>query len=549
MDKGQYQLLISFLIIASVVTSIGILFYTSKTLVVSNQTTSTTKTILPTIITTSATTQSVATTFTTSSFTTTSISTSTTTPECKCSWFVCNQNCGNKAGSICILDNNCIETTTSTTTSSSTTTLTTSTTIPSITTTTTPTTSSSTSSQTTTTTSASTITTTSSTTTTTTLTPWINTTSLVGTVTTMNGWVIDYPKHRKVFFMSGLFWIFYASNGVDLVYKTSSDLSTWSVSREIITSASGGIFSGDRFGLWFDGTYLHLAYSNSYDGEPIRYRRGTPNGDGTITWGTEYTAYSTPPTKNVKYTAVIADSDGYPWVFTMQFENGQQRPPYSALVIRNDKKDGSGTWTVNTLVTGITSQIPMPVGCPLTGNKTYWIYLKNTTPDVYYGKLWNGTSWENEEQATISVKADPLYNVVCDGNDVHLSFGNIKYRKRTWGIGWGPEFTVTHDSGASGHQTLTRTGTNSVAVTWENKNNDHLYYREMINGNWQPQVDWIDESNEHFAPWLSDAVGNRTRGINHVGLINSAGFAKIVEIYTTGSPSTYKLKVAALTHS
>jgi len=394
----------------------------------------------------------------------------------------------------------------------------------------------------------STTTTTTYTSTTTTPAPsWVTTKSLVDTVETDNGWAIDYPKHRKVFYMSGLFWIFYASkntvlNSRNLVYKTSSDLSTWSNEHVV----KGDTHSGNRFGLWFDGTYIHLAHSNARNGDPIIYRRGIPNANGTITWGTEYVAYSTPLTKNVKYTAVIVDGDGYPWVYTMQFENGSQQPPNSALVIRNNKRDGSGTWTVNTLTTGVTTVIPMPVGCSLTGNKTYWIFVNDTAPAIYYGKLWDGTSWK-EEQAAISAKLDPLYNVVCDGDDVHLTFANIKYRKRTWGLGWGSEFTVTSNSGDSGHQVITRTGSNSVVVIWENKVNDHLYYREMIDGIWQPKIDWIDESAEHFAAWLGTETGNRTRGVNINGLVNSAGFAKIVNVYTTGSPPEYKLKVAALT--
>jgi len=144
MDKGQYQLLIGF-IIASVVISIGILFYTSETSVVFNQTTSTTKTILSTTSTQSAattfttyfTTSSITFTTTTSSGTTgittetsTTASTSTTTtatPECRCSWFVCNQYCGSKSGNYCLFESNCLEATTSTSTSSTTTSTTSST--------------------------------------------------------------------------------------------------------------------------------------------------------------------------------------------------------------------------------------------------------------------------------------------------------------------------------------------------------------------------------------------------------------------------------------
>ena len=385
---------------------------------------------------------------------------------------------------------------------------------------------------------------------------WFTTKSLVDTVITDNGWAIDYPKQRKVFYISGIYWIFYANNTFDytsaydnFVYKTSSDLIHWS-DYHLIKSNT---MSGNRFGLWFDGTYIHYAHNNVANGEPVMYRRGTPHVDGTITWEPERVAYNTPANSDVKYTAVIVDGDGYPWVYTMQFDNGNQQQPYTAMVIRNDKKDGSGTWTVSNLTHAVNFYInatnytlPMPVGCPLTGSKTYWVYLNSTQPATYVGKLWDGTSWI-EEKIPVDAKADSLYNVVCDGDDVHLSYANIKYAKRTWGLGWGNNFTVTSDAGSSGHQVITKTGTNSVVVIWENKVTDHLWYREMIDGVWQPKVDWIDESAEHFAAYLGTASGNRTQGVNINGLVDSGGFAKIVNVYTTGSPPEYKLKVAAVT--
>lgn len=77
---------------------------------------------------------STTSTTTTSSTTTTTTTTTTTLPECKCSWFVCNQNCGDKSGNICLIDSNCFIATTSTTTTSTSTTST-STTLPTTTTT------------------------------------------------------------------------------------------------------------------------------------------------------------------------------------------------------------------------------------------------------------------------------------------------------------------------------------------------------------------------------------------------------------------------------
>jgi len=89
-------------------------------------TTTTTESTTSTTSTTSPQTSTTSTTKSTTSTTTSSTTSTTITnlPECKCSWFVCNQNCGSKSGNYCLFDNNCLETTTTSTTSTSTTTTT-----------------------------------------------------------------------------------------------------------------------------------------------------------------------------------------------------------------------------------------------------------------------------------------------------------------------------------------------------------------------------------------------------------------------------------------
>jgi hypothetical protein len=103
-----------------------------------SSTTSMTTTTSATSTTTSITTTIPATsTSAIASTTSSTISTTTTTvPECKCSWFVCNQYCGDKSGNYCLLDSNCLGTTTTSSTTSPATSSNTSTTSTSPTTTT-----------------------------------------------------------------------------------------------------------------------------------------------------------------------------------------------------------------------------------------------------------------------------------------------------------------------------------------------------------------------------------------------------------------------------
>jgi len=92
------------------------------------------------------------------------------------------------------------------------------------------------------------------------------------------------PFQRKSFYAAGRFWVFY-SDGSNMVYRTSTDSSSWS-SATTVRACTYGF----KFSIWFDGTYLHYAYS---DVSAIYYRRETPNSDGTITWSAAEQTVST----------------------------------------------------------------------------------------------------------------------------------------------------------------------------------------------------------------------------------------------------------------
>jgi hypothetical protein len=86
------------------------------------------------------------------------------------------------------------------------------------------------------------------------------------------------PFQRKTFYAKGRFWVFYAS-GYSIYYSSSVDGVNWATP----TFVEGLQYNyGESFDLHFDGTYVHLTWIY---GNELRYKRGTPNSDGTITWG------------------------------------------------------------------------------------------------------------------------------------------------------------------------------------------------------------------------------------------------------------------------
>jgi len=161
--------------------------------------------------------------------------------------------------------------------------------------------------------------------------------------------------------------------------------------------------------VWFDGTYLHYVCGGAY----LYYRRGTPNGDGTITWSAAEQEVST-TYGEIWWPTISVDSNGYVWI---GYADGYSTP--YPFVIKSGNNDG--TW--GTTPSGFPYQLsstPMEVvvPIPLTGGKMFVLYHSNGDP--VYGKRWTGSAWGSERGTTSS--ADQFYSAVAEGDDVHLVF-------------------------------------------------------------------------------------------------------------------------------
>jgi hypothetical protein len=335
--------------------------------------------------------------------------------------------------------------------------------------------------------------------------------------------------------MVGRLWVFY-SDGSDAVYRTSVDGLAWSPP----TRVRAGSNLGHRMGYWFDGTFVHYAHCDAQPGESVTYRRGTPTRDGAIHWSTEQVAYVVPASNNVMYPKVITDALGRPFIAFMIYDGGFNQAPYDAVVTASSRSDGS--WQTATgfpyvLVRDNTTAYPDPVGAPLASGGTFWVYNKNLPDDTYYGRPWDGEAWGPEERVTEWHARDGLYNLVADGDDLHLSFagGIVRYRRRDHRAGWGEELIVT--GGGRGHTAITLVAPGDVIISWLSDVNDTIVSRELVGGALRDPVVLVDES----ARGLADPQ----RGINLNGLVSAGRFRSAVA-YTTGSSPPYELKFVGL---
>jgi len=294
---------------------------------------------------------------------------------------------------------------------------------------------------------------------------------------------------RKTFFAKGKYWVFY-SNGINIEYKTSTDGSTWSSPTYV---CPGG--HGQSFTLWFDGTHIHYVKGPQGIGD-MKYRRGEPHPDGTISWSAPEQIVLSPRNLYIYETYICVDSEGYPWIAYRWGHNGYRYPNCTTSRLNN------GTWQT---APGFPYQLsPISTGpwicsiVPLTQRKVYAVYLPG---GGVHGRLWNGTAWENEELiTTLVIERRFAHSVVAKDDDVHLVFltigtNDIVYFKRTYEHGWGSQETVQTSQTSTSYPVLSiDTTSGKLYCFWGTS--DTIYSKKRVNEAWDSTpTTWISEPN------------------------------------------------------
>jgi len=316
--------------------------------------------------------------------------------------------------------------------------------------------------------------------------------SVVGTSTTSVA--IGLPFQRNAFYANGLFWVFYI-DGSNLVYKTSTDGSSWSSATVVRSASSTSVFS-----VWFDGTYVHYTFTLRDYNQPILYRRGTISGS-SISWAVEQTAVSGNSAYLFDFVTIAVDANGYPWIGYQRYDSADYMG--NALITKSNRNDG--TWETASGFPYVLAEdgcwFVIPV--PLSNGYTYIVYAQEA--NSAYGRLWTG-SWGSIETIRDSGAAlDYCLSAVADGNDVYVvqvwhQYGNpqgIVSRKRTYGVGWGTEQTVMSGADYFSYPSLFVNPSNHVLYCFwmDYPTANHIYYKKYQNGAWDTsETDWITES-------------------------------------------------------
>ncbi|MGQ9514694.1 MAG: hypothetical protein ACUVTL_06565, partial [Thermoproteota archaeon] len=306
----------------------------------------------------------------------------------------------------------------------------------------------------------------------------------IGTSTTNRA--VSDPYQRKIFYANNRFWVFY-SDGANMVFRTSIDGSTWSSATTV-----RACYDGEKFSIWFDGTYFHYAYCPETSGAAIYYRRGQPNG-GTIIWSTETIAVAGTSGTTYYAPSIAVDSNGYPWIGYRFVKGTSPKRPY---VTKSSKNDGS--WMTQYGfpydLSGWDAAAWVVAPIPLSSGNMFVIY----TSFGHYirGKRWTG-SWGREVRTVNGISSN-YFSAVAEGDDVHLAFlsnTTILYTKYSYSTNsWGTEVKIKSSVTKTSAPILSYDPYSGyVFCFWLASN--HIYYRKSFSGFWiSPTIDWITES-------------------------------------------------------
>jgi hypothetical protein len=234
------------------------------------------------------------------------------------------------------------------------------------------------------------------------------------------------------------------------------------------------------------------------------YRRGTPNADGSITWSfDEETVKAAVVDNHWNDTVIVTDSNGVPWISYTDWN------PSSHVYVINRI---GGSW-------GASVQLDTEGGghysvliVPLTSGKMFAFWDQGSGTPIL-GKLYDGASWGALETCSTENEmggSGENVNAVSEGDHVHLVFlsssssYSVRYRKRTYGTGWGDEVSIQTGVTYYGNPSLAINPTNSDLYCFWQKGvyspaYYHIFYKKCVSGTWDADpTDWVDETTDTF---------------------------------------------------
>jgi hypothetical protein len=171
------------------------------------------------------------------------------------------------------------------------------------------------------------------------------------------------PDHNT-FYAVGRHWIMWDDNDGNIIFSSSADGNAWTGVQAVATT---GLY-GFEMAVWYDlasNTIHYARHDMDTTPDEVKYRMGTPNANGTITWAAAEQTVATTPADLVTWRTTIAvDEEGYPWVAWVDTDGVNSY----GIVYVEASTTKNGTWTQN--VTASTTFT----------NADYFVWFVSLTP-------------------------------------------------------------------------------------------------------------------------------------------------------------------------
>jgi hypothetical protein len=321
---------------------------------------------------------------------------------------------------------------------------------------------------------------------------------------------------EKSFNAEGRIWIFYVTNSI-AYFTTSTDGETWATPTSLYTVLhdTGGVLQA-ILEVKGSSEYVHV-FARVEDGpfRNIMYRRGLLNSDGTITWTADWAVAWQVSVTQVDFYAVL-DSNGYPWI-TWGYGVGVAN--ICTYITKSSNNNGiwatAGGYPVALTSVYMGEYIANNFVVALTDGKLYAFYFRSK--NQIKGKLWNGVVWSAEETCTTSNIIEQYAagyetwsrGVTVDSEDnIHLIFVdyvedatyptfsyNLRYVKRTYGVGWGAETVVEADILYKNVSPAITLYNNEPHIFWTSSPAKNVIFRKVLDedGYWSRVTYYVEE--------------------------------------------------------
>jgi hypothetical protein len=286
-----------------------------------------------------------------------------------------------------------------------------------------------------------------------------------------NGFFATVSNQQNVFFVNGLYWVFYYETGKppnEVGYKTSSDGASWSAYTMAIANVGGGQEEVDFVVV---GTTIYYATCLG------NYRYGNLDVAGTITWAIPETSIGFPA---YDYPSIAVDSGGFIYIATL------------GTNVVNVYTNRTGSWTLDLTVPFVSVPGARYKIVALTGGKMLLVY-GDFNPSTWYTQRFDGANWSAGSN-TVSNEYDMIYSEFTSSGDVAygsavresggsivgIDFVKYDYNTDTWSA------TVI-DTGQTYPSTILINSSNTLLITYATTSGPISYtFSNNYGASWTP---------------------------------------------------------------